>query len=84
MKKQKVFVCSCHLSENRRMVSEYLVIAKNKRVARLAMKDGEHVVDSVSDLSEYVIDNGNEWINLTSEQETQLLEKGLYCLMAGT
>ena len=81
-KPRHFWVCWCHLRENERMTSSYLVEAINKKWARDAMRDGEHVVDDVASLAEYVAGYG--WVNLTEEQEAEFTKVGRYCLEAGT
>ena len=52
---KQIFVCECHLIENARMVSAYMVLAQNRREARLMMRDGDHIVDAVRLYGDYVL-----------------------------
>jgi hypothetical protein len=77
-----LFVCSCVLIGNSRMVSTYLVLAENKGAARKAMRDGEHKVFKIETYGDYVAEMG--WTDLSAEQETDLMGGKPVCLVAGT
>ena len=79
----KLFICWCHLIENSRMTSSYLVLAANKREARKMMKDGEHIVDEVEDFGDYVA-KMTSWVNLNDQQEEAFLMNHIHCIEAGT
>ena len=77
-----LFVCDCHLINNSRMVSSYLIMASNKNHAKAMMRDGLHIVDGVRSLADYVMEMG--WPNLSTEQERDVMEHRPVCLVAGT
>ena len=79
---KQIFVCECHLIENARMVSAYMVLGQNRREARLMMRDGDHIVDAVRLYGDYVLECG--WTTLTPEKEEEFLKSGVHCIFAGT
>jgi hypothetical protein len=87
MKDKHFWVCDCHLIENPRMVSQYLVVATGKKEARLVMQDGEHVVDRVVSWVDSTLDAYGSLIDLedlTEENKIALGNGCAVCLIAGT